>query len=536
MRDRIIIFDTTLRDGEQSPGASLNVHEKVEIARQLAKLNVDVIEAGFPVSSPAQFEAVKRIADESPLIIAGLCRAVEKDIKVAYDSLKGAKRPRIHTFTSTSDIHILGKFSDVRYGNSLEEKRKTVLQMTYDAVAFAKTFCSDIEYSAEDAGRTDIGYLAEIIEAAISAGATTVNIPDTTGYCVPFEFGEKIAELRRRVKNIDQAVISVHCHNDLGLGVANSLAALQNGARQIECTINGIGERAGNASMEEIVMALNVRKDVLNFYTDINIREIYNTSRMVSAFTGMIVQPNKAIVGDNAFAHESGIHQDGVLKNRNTYEIMTPESVGITENKIVLGRHSGRHGLVSRLKVLGYNLTNEEIDSAYQRFLEIADKKKEVYDEDLRVMMGDEVLQKEEFYELEYLLVTLGTSTIPTATVKIKVGTEVTQESSVGDGPVDAVFKAIERAVKSTVSIESYNVRSVTAGREALGEVLVRVRDRKRTYVGKGISTDIIEASAKAFLKALSQQKEYEQFESLQLEELMSNNDSWLFKKHYNSK
>lgn len=532
MKDRIIIFDTTLRDGEQSPGASLNVHEKVEIARQLAKLNVDVIEAGFPVSSPAQFEAVKRIADESPATIAGLCRAVEKDISVAYEALKNAKKPRLHTFIGTSDIHILGKFSDDRYGISLEQKRKTVLQMTFDAVSYAKSFCADVEYSAEDAGRTDIGFLAEVIETAINAGATTVNIPDTTGYCVPFEFGEKIAELKRRVKNIDQAIISVHCHNDLGLGVSNSLAAVMNGARQVECTLNGIGERAGNASMEEIVMALNVRKDILNYYTDINIKEIYNTSRMVSAFTGMIVQPNKAIVGDNAFAHESGIHQDGVLKNRNTYEIMTPESVGITENKIVLGRHSGRHGLASRLKVLGYNLTNEEIDLAYQKFLEIADKKKEIYDEDLRVLMGDEVLQKEEYYELDYLHVTLGTTAIPTATVKIREGKEVLQESSVGDGPVDAVFKAIERAVKSTVSIESYNVRSVTAGREALGEVLVRIRDKKRTYVGKGISTDIIEASAKAFLKALSLQKEFEEIESAPLEDVFSNNESWLFKKH----
>lgn len=532
MKDRIIIFDTTLRDGEQSPGASLNVHEKVEIARQMAKLNVDVIEAGFPVSSPAQFEAVKRIADESPAIIAGLCRAVEKDISVAYDALRNAKKPRLHTFIGTSDIHILGKFADDRYGVSLEEKRKTVLQMTYDAVAFAKTFCADVEFSAEDAGRTDIGFLADAVETAINAGATTINIPDTTGYCIPFEFGEKIAELKRRVKNIDKAIISVHCHNDLGLGVANSLSAIMNGARQVECTLNGIGERAGNASMEEIVMALNVRKDILNFYTDINIKEIYNTSRMVSAFTGMIVQPNKAIVGDNAFAHESGIHQDGVLKNRNTYEIMTPESVGITENKIVLGRHSGRHGLASRLKVLGYNLTNEEVDLAYQKFLEIADKKKEIYDEDLRVLMGDEVLHKEEHYELDYLHVVMGTTAIPTATVKIREGKEILQESSVGDGPVDAVFKAIERAVKSTVSIESYNVRSVTAGREALGEVLVRIRDKKRTYVGKGISTDIIEASAKAFLKALSQQKEFEEIESAPLEDVFSNSDSWLFKKH----
>lgn len=535
MKDRIIIFDTTLRDGEQSPGASLNVHEKVEIARQLAKLNVDVIEAGFPVSSPAQFEAVRRIADESPLIVAALSRAVERDIKTAYDALKNAKKPRIHTFTSTSDIHILGKFGDVRYGSTLEEKRKTVLKMTTDAVQFAKIFCDDVEYSAEDAGRTDIGYLSEIIEAAIEAGATTVNIPDTTGYCLPHEFGQKIAELKRRVSNSDQAIFSVHCHNDLGLAVANSLSAIQFGARQVECTINGIGERAGNASLEELVMALHVRQELLGYQTEINYKEIYNTSRMVSAYSGLIVQPNKAIVGDNAFAHESGIHQDGILKDRNTYEIMTPESVGIVDNKIVLGRHSGRHGLQARLNVLGYNLTTNELDAVYEKFVEMADKKKEVYDEDLRILMGDDVAVEQDYYSLDYLLVTLGTSTIPTATVKIKEGSRVVQESSVGDGPVDAVLKAIERALKLSVNIESYQVRSITAGREALGEVIVRVRDNKRLYIGKGISTDIIEASAIAYLKALNQYREYHLFEEMQLDDLMSNNNAWLFKKHYHT-
>ncbi len=504
MSEKIIIFDTTLRDGEQSPGASLNVYEKLEIARQLAKLNVDVIEAGFPVSSPAQFEAVKRIADESEVIIAGLARAKEIDIKTAFDALRNAKKPRIHTFSSTSDYHILGKFGDSKYGATLEEKRKTVLKMSYDAVAYARTFCSDVEFSAEDAGRTDIGYLADIIETAIEAGATTVNIPDTVGYTFPSEYSGKIAELKRRVKNIDKAIISVHCHNDLGLAVANSISALQIGARQVECTINGIGERAGNASLEEIVMALKVRKDLCDFYTDINHTEIISTSRMVSGFTGVVVQPNKAIVGENAFAHESGIHQDGMLKNRETYEIMTPESVGVNKTKIVLGRHSGRHGLKARLIELGYHLNEDELQKAYDAFLEIADKKKEVFDEDLRTLMGDEIYRDDEKYELQYMHVNAGTGTIPTATVQIKSGEKVVQESSPGDGPVDAVFNAIERALGIKPTVESYNVRSVTSGRQALGEAIVRIREDENSYNGRGTSTDIIEASAKAYLQAIN--------------------------------
>ncbi|OGU37785.1 MAG: 2-isopropylmalate synthase [Ignavibacteria bacterium RIFOXYB2_FULL_35_12] len=505
MNERIIIFDTTLRDGEQSPGASLNVYEKLEIARQLAKLKVDVIEAGFPVSSPAQFEAVKRIADESEVIIAGLARAKEIDIKAVYNALRNAKKPRIHTFSSTSDIHILGKFGDSKYGASLEEKRKTILKMSYDSIAYAKTFCNDVEFSAEDAGRTDIGYLCDIIETAIEAGATTVNIPDTTGYTFPSEFGFKIAELKRRVRNIDKVIISVHCHNDLGLAVANSIIAIQNGARQVECTINGIGERAGNASLEEIVMALKVRNDICNYYTDIDITEIYNTSRMVSGFTGIVVQPNKAIVGENAFAHESGIHQDGMLKNKQTYEIMTPESVGVNKTKIILGRHSGRHGLKSRLGELGYHPSEEDMQKVYEAFLELADKKKEVFDDDLRVLMGDEIYKKEELYELQYLHVTAGTDTIPTATIKIRSNEKVIQESCTGDGPVDACFNAIERALEIRPTVESYNVRSVTSGRQALGEAIVRIRNGENSFTGRGTSTDIIEASAKAYLQAINQ-------------------------------
>ncbi|MFO7446145.1 MAG: 2-isopropylmalate synthase [Ignavibacteriaceae bacterium] len=509
--NRVIIFDTTLRDGEQSPGASLNVYEKLEIARQLVKLNVDVIEAGFPVSSPAQFEAVQRISDEvGGAVIAGLARAKEIDVKAAYDALRNAKKFRIHTFSSTSDIHILGKFGDDRYGKTLEEKQQTVIKMSIDAVAYAKTFTDDVEFSAEDAGRTDIGYLAEVIEAAIEAGATTVNIPDTTGYTFPSEFGTKIAELRRRVKNIDKAIISVHCHNDLGLAVANSLAGIEMGARQIECTVNGIGERAGNASLEEIVMALKVRKDINKCFTNINTEEIYNTSKMVSSFTGLIVQPNKAIVGDNAFAHESGIHQDGMLKNRQTYEIMTPDSVGVHKTKIVLGRHSGRHGLKSRLLELGYTITEDELQPLYEKFVALADKKKEVFDEDLRILMGDQAhSNKNDFFELDYVQVNMGTNSIPTATIRIRSGKEIFQESATGDGAVDACFNAIERALNLKPELESYNVRSVTSGRQAMGEVLVRVRKNEISFTGRGVSTDIIEASVKAYLHALNQQQMY---------------------------
>ncbi len=504
MPEKIIIFDTTLRDGEQSPGASLNVAEKVEIARQLARLKVDVIEAGFPVSSPAQFEAVKRIAGEADAIITALARAKEADIKAVYEALKEAPRKRIHTFSSTSDYHILGKFGHPRYGQTLSEKRQTVIKMSIDAVQYAKSFCDDVEFSAEDAGRTDIGYLAEVIEAAIEAGATTVNIPDTTGYTLPDEFAEKIRELRRRVKNIDRAVISVHCHDDLGLAVANSLAAIQAGARQVECTINGIGERAGNASLEEIVMAINVRKDLLPYYTDINTHEIYNASRMVSTLTGFVVQPNKAIVGKNAFAHESGIHQDGVLKNRNTYEIMKPEDVGVNESKIILGRHSGRHGLKARLEEMGYHLTEEKLDRSYKLFLKLADKKKEIYDEDLRLIMGDEILSEEPACALKYLHVFLGTNAIPTATVRLLKNGDDVQESATGDGPVDAVFNAIDRALSTDYTVQDYQVRSVTSGRKALGEVYVRIRNGQAEAHGRGVSTDIIEASGKAYLQAIN--------------------------------
>ena len=504
MKEKVLIFDTTLRDGEQSPGASLNLQEKVEIARQLEKLNVDIIEAGFPASSPLQFEAVRQVSEESGKTVAALSRAVENDIKSAHEALRNARHPRIHTFISTSDIHIMGKFGHDRYGKTLAEKQQTILKMAVDAVTFARTFTGDVEFSAEDAGRTDPVYLAEIIEAVIAAGASTVNIPDTTGYTWPSEFGRKIASLKQRVANIGQAVISVHCHNDLGLAVANTLSSIENGARQAECSVNGIGERAGNASLEEIVMGLKVRSDLHNYYTDVVTEEIYNTSRMVSSFSGLIVQPNKAIVGDNAFAHESGIHQDGMLKNRQTYEVMSPESVGVPQTTIVLGRHSGKHGLQARLSSLGYKVTGAELEKVYERFLSIADKKKEIYDDDLRVLMGDELNKPLEPLELDYLHVNSGTASIPTATVRIRAKANTYEESSTGDGPVDACFKAIERALNLGSLLYSYSVRSTTAGRQALGEATVRLKEGENLFTGRGVSTDIIEASAKAYLQALS--------------------------------
>jgi len=508
MSNIIRIFDTTLRDGEQSPGASLSVYEKVEIARQLEKLGVDVIEAGFPVSSPHQFEAVQRVSAEVSVMVAALARAKEQDIKTAWEALSGAEKPCIHTFSSTSDYHIMGKFADERYGGSLAEKRKTIVKMSEDAVQYAKTLCDFVEFSAEDAGRTDLVYLAEVIEAAISAGADVVNIPDTTGYTVPSEFAAKIRYLMEHVPNIHQAVVSVHCHNDLGLAVANSLAAIESGARQVECTVNGLGERAGNAALEEIVMALKVRKDLLRFDTRIRTREIYNSSRMVSGYTGIIVQPNKAIVGENAFAHESGIHQDGMLKNRETYEIMTPEMVGVKRTKIVLGRHSGRHGLKARMTSLGYKLQKSELDRLYERFTELADKKKEIFDDDLLMLMGDQAETDNSRIHLHNIQFNSGSNLIPTAMVQVKINGDLRTESATGDGPVDAIFNAIDRALGTQFKLESYQVRSVTAGREAMGEVFVRIRDYKQSYTGHGVSTDIIEASAKAYLHAVNSVRE----------------------------
>ncbi|MCF7822699.1 MAG: 2-isopropylmalate synthase [Candidatus Marinimicrobia bacterium] len=515
MSEKVIVFDTTLRDGEQSPGASLTIKEKVEIARQLDKLGVDVIEAGFPVSSPTQFESVRRVGGEVAATVAGLARALESDIDAVRKALENVEHYRIHTFMGTSDIHITQKFASDRYGKTLGAKRKKIIEMACHAVAYAKTFTPDVEFSPEDAGRTDIEYLIDVVEAVIAAGATTVNIPDTTGYTFPTEFGKKIAALRERVSNINHAVISVHCHNDLGLAVANSLTAISNGARQVECTINGIGERAGNASLEEIVMALKVRPELWDCHTDIKTAEIMNTSRMVSAYTGMLVQPNKAIVGENAFAHESGIHQDGVLKNRSTYEIMNPDSIGMTESKIVLGRHSGRAGLKARLKSLGYHVDKERLNAVYKEFVILADKKKEVFDEDLRAIMGELMEAEEAFYKLDYLHVNLGTTTIPVAIVRIQTPDKVYEDSATGDGPVAACFRAIARAlgIRQQFNLEYYQVRSITKGKSALGEVTLRLHHNGDIYAGRGISTDTIEASVKAYLEALNQHRKMVEME-----------------------
>ena len=494
--EKILIFDTTLRDGEQVPGASLTKLEKIEIAKQLEKLNVDIIEAGFPISSPGDFEAVREIGKilKKP-IIAGLARAVRKDIEACRDALKTAKRPRIHTFIGTSDIH-------VKYITNTT--REVVLERAIDAVKYARRFCDDVEFSAMDAARTNFDYLCKVVEETIKAGAKTVNIPDSVGYAEPHEFGNLIKRLMNAVPNINKAIIAVHCHNDLGMATANSIAAILNGARQVECTINGLGERAGNASLEEIVMALKVRKDIFNFDTDINTEEIYRTSKLVSRLTGIPVQPNKAIVGANAFAHASGIHQDAILKKESTFGIMTPKSIGIPGHELVLTSRSGRHALKHRLEQLGYKIKDKEINDIYVKFLEIADKKKEVFDEDLIALMSNQGIKSKPIYQLEYIYVATGNKILPTATVAIKKGDKIFNESAVGDGPVDATYKAINKIVKEDIKLIDYQIKSITKGEEAQGEVSIRIKKGQTEINGRGISTDIIEASAKAYLDALS--------------------------------
>jgi 2-isopropylmalate synthase len=433
----IRIFDTTLRDGEQCPGASMNKEEKLTVARQLAKLNVDLIEAGFPIASPDDFEGVSLIAREvrGPVITA-LARARREDIDRAGDALKHAERSRIHTFIATSEIHMMKK---------LKMGPKEVLDAAVQAVRHALRYTDDVEFSAEDASRSDLDFLCRVIEAVIEAGATTVNIPDTVGYAVPSEFGELIRQIREKVPNADRAVISVHCHNDLGLAVANSLAAVAAGAGQVECTINGIGERAGNASLEEIVMALRTRSSSLGADTRVVSEEIYKASRLVSTITGMVVQPNKAVVGANAFAHESGIHQDGLLKDKSTYEIMTPESVGLTQHKIVLGKHSGRHAFSSKLKEIGYSLTEEELNNAFDRFKKLADQKKEIFEEDIEAILSEEVYRIPEAYRLNFLRVSSGTGETPKAVVELEIDGKTVREEGAGDGPVDATYRTIKR-------------------------------------------------------------------------------------------
>jgi 2-isopropylmalate synthase len=492
--NRILVFDTTLRDGEQCPGASLSVDHKLAIARQLERLNVDIIEAGFPVSSEAQFEAVQVIAGQvREPVICGLARCVDLDIDKAAAALEKAAKPRIHTFVATSKIHL-----DKKFRKSEEE----ILEMAIESVQRAKSYFDDIEFSPEDSSRTGKAFLFRIIEAAIKAGATTINVPDTVGYSNPEEFGQLIREIFDNVPNVGGAVISVHCHNDLGLAVANTLAAVRNGAQQVEVTINGIGERAGNASLEEVVMALKTRENFYGKVTNVRASEIVKTSRLVSNLTGIVVQPNKAVVGSNAFAHESGIHQDAMIKDSSTYEIMTPSDIGWGETKIVLGRHSGRHGLSKRLEDLGYHLTKEKIDRVYERFLAVADKKKEVFDADLEALVSEEVQALEEAFHLEYFHVLSGNQAVPTATIGLKIKDKVMQDAAVGDGPIDAAFNAIDKIIGEPVRLIDYALQALTSGKNAMGEVHVTIANNDSKYVGRGASTDVIEASIRAYVHA----------------------------------
>lgn len=491
--NKVLIFDTTLRDGEQCPGASMNQREKMEIAHQLARLNVDVIEAGFPIASPDDFRAVKAIAEtiKGPRI-AGLARCLNKDIERCAEAVAPAgKRGRVHVFLATSPIH--RKFK-------LRKDKKEILQQAVSAIKYARRFCQDIEFSPEDATRTEPDFLAEVTGAVIDAGASTVNIPDTVGYTVPHEYGALIASLYEKVPNISGAVINVHCHNDLGLAVANSLAALKNGARGVECTINGIGERAGNCALEEVVMALRTRKDLFHLETAINTRELHRASRLVSRLTGMAVQRNKAIVGANAFAHEAGIHQDGVLKERTTYEIMRPQDVGIEGSELVLGKHSGRHAFRERLARMGFKLNQEELERGYNRFIDLADKKKAVYDDDLVAIARDEMEEAGGVYLLDYLHVSTGTKTVPTATVRLKKGDQFIQDAACGDGPVDAALKTIDRIAGVKGKLVDYSIQAVTIGKDAQGEVSLRVDFGTDVLSGKAASTDIVQASAAAYL------------------------------------
>ncbi len=494
---RIIIFDTTLRDGEQCPGASLTPPEKVEIARQLVRLGVDVIEGGFPIASPGDSQAVKLIAQtiKGP-VIAALARSLPADIDAAAHALAPAKRKRIHVFLATSPIHRKYK---------LKKAEAEILKQAVWAVGYAKKYTSDIEFSPEDASRTEPEFLHKVVAAVIKAGATTVNIPDTVGYAIPEQFGLLIRGLKEGVANINKVRISVHCHNDLGLAVPNSLAAIKNGADQVECTVNGIGERAGNASLEEIVMSLKTRPEYYGATTGIDTRQIMKASRLVSTLTGIVVQPNKAIVGENAFRHESGIHQDGILKHRLTYEIMRPQDIGLVESKLVLGKLSGRHAFAKRLTTLGLKLSDAELGKAFERFKALADKKKQVFDEDLIAIVEDELPAEQEVYKLVYVHTSSGSDTVPTATIRLsKEGKELQQDAACGDGPVDACYKTIDRLTGLSPELADYGLHAVTKGKDAQGEVVVRLRHHGFEVSGRGASTDIIEASAKAYLNAIN--------------------------------
>lgn len=490
----IRIFDTTLRDGEQSPGASMNVDEKIQAAKQLARLGVDIIEAGFAISSPGDFEAIRRIGNEvEGPVICSLARAREADIKKAWEALKDAPKKRIHTFHSTSDIHLKYQF---------RVSREEALRKSSEMVKFASSLVADVEFSPMDATRTELSYLLEVIEAVIEAGASTVNIPDTVGYTTPEEYGKVIKAVKKKIGN--RAVIAVHCHNDLGLAVANSLSAILNGAGQVECTINGIGERAGNCSMEEVVMALRTRRDFYKADTNINTKEIIRSSRLITKITGIPVQPNKAIVGANAFAHEAGIHQDGLLKEKTTYEIISPETIGLQSAKLVLGKHSGRHAFKSRLTELGYDLSDEEIESAFERFKRLADQKKDIFDEDIETLVSEEVSKIPEIYSLIELTVNSGTKARPAAVLKLKTYDQIVEKTGHGDGPVDAAYRAIAEITQTKSNLLKFEVKGITGGTDALGEVMVSLEENGKTVRGQGADTDIIVASAKAYINALN--------------------------------
>jgi 2-isopropylmalate synthase len=494
--NRVIIFDTTMRDGEQSPGASMNLEEKKRIAAVLEEMGVDVIEAGFPIASNGDFEAVREIAKQvKTSSVAGLARASKKDIDRAWEALQGAARPRIHSFLSTSPLHM--KFK-------LQMEPEAVHQAIIDSVTYARNLCGDVEWSAEDASRTEHDFLCRCVETAIKCGAGTINIPDTVGYAIPDEFAALIRMLFDRVPNIDKAIVSVHCHNDLGLAVANSLAAVGAGARQVECTINGLGERAGNAALEEIVMALRTRQNVLPYKTGIHTEVITRASRLVSTVTGFPVQPNKAIVGANAFAHESGIHQDGMLKHAGTYEIMTPESVGLTRSTLVMGKHSGRHAFKSKLKELGFELGDNAIEEAFRRFKDLADKKKDVFDEDIVALVDDEVVRSNEHIRFVSLQVICGSKGPQQADLELEIDGVVKQTRALGDGPVDATFKAIRQLFPHEARLQLFQVQAVTAGTDAQAEVTVRLEENGKTVNGQGADTDTLVASCKAYLHALN--------------------------------
>lgn len=524
-KETVVFFDTTLRDGEQSPGATLNVDEKLEIAKQLSRLGVDICEAGFPIASPGDFEAVRRIAEEigpltegrksgQPMVIAGLARANEKDIKRAYEAVSVAPRHRIHTFLATSDIHLKHK---------LKMDREECIEQVIKAVSYAKSLCKDIEFSPEDAGRSDPDFLVQVLGQAIKAGATTLNIPDTVGYTTPEEFGWLIQYLIENTEGADSVTWSVHCHNDLGLATANTLAGVKAGARQVEVTINGIGERAGNTALEEVAMALHTRGNQFNLQSHIDTTQITRTSHMVTTYTGMPVQPNKAIVGANAFAHEAGIHQDGMLKNQETYEIMRPETVGLSASKLVLGKHSGRHAFRVRLEELGYdNLAEADFQAAFKRFKRLADKKKTVTDADLEAIIADEVYQPPEIWKLNHIQVSCGDHSIPTATVSLTGpdGTEY-KDAALGTGPVDAVYEAINRIIGESNELLEFTINAITEGLDAMAETTIRIQPHQphedevslnpqtnklytRTFSGHGASTDIVVASARAYLSALN--------------------------------